>query len=148
MRQIIKRKLFQKITSWFGMRKGFKFFHYGWDLRVYEDHPETGKPYGKKLKAVLPERCKFLRTVYQKKWGFTHVFKGLESGYTLKFIHVEERRFIKGQEYNEGFAVGYSRVTPYMKSKKFYDHLHFGVFKKLVARNPKKYCELMGIKYE
>ena len=129
------------------MRKGFKFFHYGWDLRVYEDHPVNGTPYGKKLKAVLPERCKFARTKFEKKWGFTHVFKGIESGYILKFTHVEERRFIKGQEYNEGFAVGYTVVTPYMKSKKLGDHLHFATWKNLVARNPKKYVELMEIEY-
>ena len=146
MRQIIQRRI-QKVTSWYGWRKGFKLFHYGWDLRVYEDHPVNGKPYGKRIKAVLPERCIFLRTKWQKKWGFTHVFKGLESGYTLKFTHVEARNYIVGQEYNEGFAVGYTVVTPYMKSKGYGDHLHFATWKGGVSRNPKKYAELMEIKY-
>ena len=139
MRKIVNRSN-QKVTSWFGMRKGFKLFHKGVDLRTWTDD------FKKKLIVVLPEDAVFIRSVYQKKWGWTHVFKGLESGYTLKFTHLEERAFIKGHEYNEGFAVGNTIVTTYMKKKKLGAHLHFEVWNKLFM-NPIKYFKKMEVSY-
>lgn len=141
MRQIIKRKI-QHVTSWYGFRKRFKLFHYGIDLRSWNDAKT------RKLIAVLPEDAIFLRTTYQKRWGYSHIFKGVDSKVTLKFIHIEERQFIKGQIYNEGFAVGHTKVTPYMRKIKLGDHLHFGTFKFKKPFNPKKYFKKMGVKYE
>jgi hypothetical protein len=142
-RKVIKRAV-QKITSWYGWRKGFKFFHYGVDLRSWNDAKK------RKLPAVLPEPCKFIRSKYQKKWGWTHVFKGLETGYILKFTHIEERNFVDGWEYPEGFAVGKTIVTEYMVKKKLYDHLHFSTWgmKGLKPFNPVIYFKEIGIDYE
>lgn len=144
---MIVRRHVQKITSFFGYRKGFKLFHKGVDLRVYNDHPNTGNPTGKKLPVILPEECMFLRSVYQKKWGWTHVFRGEESGYTLKFIHMLERKFVKKLIYGKNHIVGMTMVTDYMKKKKLGEHLHFGTFKYKIPKNPENYMTEMGIEY-
>lgn len=141
MRQIVKRAI-QKATSWYGIRKGFKFFHKGVDLRIVTDVKR------KKLNIALPEDCIFKRVVWQKKWGYTFVFKGMESGVTLKFSHMKAKDFTPFKLYEVGFNIGQTTVTPHMVKNKFYDHLHFETWKNLKPFNPEKYFKKMGINYE
>jgi hypothetical protein len=140
MRQIVKRAR-QKITSWYGVRKGFKLFHKGVDLRIVTDDKK------KKLNIVLPEDCIFKRVKWQKKWGYTFVFKGMETGTTLKFMHMKAKDFIPFKLYEAGCNIGQTTVTPYMVKKKFYDHLHLETWKFLKPFNPIKYFKKLEIKY-
>ena len=138
---IVKRDK-QKITSFYGLRWGKP--HKGVDLRVYNDHPETGRPTGKKLVCILPEDAVFLRSKFQKKWGWSYIFKTLgDRRYVLKYIHMGEKEFDVDRIYDKGTEVGFTAVTDYMKKKKFYEHLHFEVWRLLVVRNPVKYFDLM-----
>ena len=144
---IVNRKK-QKVTSFYGYRKGFKLFHKGVDLRVYNDHPQTGRPTGKKLVCILPEDAVFLRSKFQKKWGYSHIFRTLgDRRYVLKYIHMEKKEFDKDRIYDKGTEVGFTIVTEYMKKKGYGDHLHFETWKKLIARNPIKYFDLKDIQY-
>lgn len=138
---IVKRKI-QHITSGYGWRKGFKLFHKGIDLRSYND------TFTKKMPIVLPEKCKFIRATFQKKWAWTYVFKGIESDTTLKFTHMEEVEFYKDMVYNKDYELGYTTVTEYMKSKNLGDHLHFETLVYKLWANPIKYLELMEIPFE
>jgi murein DD-endopeptidase MepM/ murein hydrolase activator NlpD len=138
-KRIVNRAV-QKITSPFGMRWGRP--HKGVDLRVVNDGKKTP------LNILLPEYCVFKRSVYQKKWGWTHVFKCLEyPKYTLKFTHMDEAGFEKGREYEAGTVVGKTVVTPYMKKKGYGLHLHLETWLKLIPRNPLKYFNNRGIDY-
>lgn len=136
---IVRRKI-QHITSPFGMRWGR--LHKGVDLRIMNDS------FTKKLHVLLPEDCNFLRAVYQKKWGWTYVFKGNDSGNILKFIHMKKRGFVKDAIYHKNYIIGHTVVTEYMQQKKYADHLHFETWKFKVPFNPVKYFKKMGIEYD
>lgn len=138
MRQIVKRDI-QHITSPYG-RRGMRL-HKGIDLRSWDDN------FSRKLNVVLPERCVFMRVAWQEKWGFTQVFKGVESGKVLKFVHVDDKGFEKGVVYLQGTIVGKTRVTSYMEKKGYYDHLHFEVWTSIKVINPVGYLEEMEIQY-
>lgn len=142
MKKRIVNRAVQKITSFFGYRKGFKLFHKGVDLRIVNDGKKTP------LNILLPECCTFKRSKYQEKWGWTHVFKCLEyPRYTLKFTHMEMRLFEKGRQYEPGTVLGKTIVTDYMKKKGYGLHLHLETWLKFIVRNPIKYFENRGIKY-
>ena len=151
---MIKTKI-QVITSKFGKRFGFKFLHLGIDERIYDEN-------NPKLPAILPEECEFVRRKYQKRWGWTLVFKpcgeSATAGYCyLKFSHVENNeQFIPGYIYPKGKIVGHTVVTPYMKKKGYGDHCHFETWKwgkirnrdiKIVKlpRNPEIYYQIKDI---
>jgi murein DD-endopeptidase MepM/ murein hydrolase activator NlpD len=139
---IVKRRV-QHITSRFGKRKGFVRLHKGVDLRSWNDN------FNRKLNVALPEDALFLRVVWQDKWGYTYVFKGLESNYVLKFTHMGKSStdFREGQDYKKGTIISKTVVTEYMKKKGYSDHLHFETWKYKVPRNPEKYMTEMGIEY-
>jgi len=140
-RTVVDRKV-QKITSPYG-RRG-RPFHKGVDLRSWNDS------FTKKLPIVLPELCIFDRTVYQEKWGWTHVFLPCESGYyEIKFTHMEENKnLVPEMVYDVGKELGYTFVTKYMKSHGLGDHLHFETWiKKGEHSDPEEYFESMDIKY-
>jgi hypothetical protein len=148
---IVKRNL-QMITSKWGKRKGFRFFHFGVDLRSYTDDPrDSSKAIQPKLPIVLPEDCILLRKVYQKRWGWTFVFEPLESyekGYReLKFTHMQENNNIyEDGVYKKDHNIGFTGVTAYMIKKNYGDHLHFATKKKTLC-NPIEYFNLRNEKY-
>lgn len=142
----------QKITSPYGKRKGFKRSHKGIDLRTYTDD------FKEKLEIVLPEDCIFIREVFQDKWGWTYVFKPLDSPFfEIKFTHMGNTHLKIGEDYKKGDLLGYTLVTDYMRSKRYGDHLHFetwGYGKKLIGKgkkpvpiNPVFYLDIMGIDF-
>ncbi len=149
------RRDIQLITSKFGKRKGFGLFHFGVDLRSWTDDFKT------KLPAILPEECEFVRRKYQKKWGWSLIFKPLEDGGTagyceIKYVHVEDNEeFIPGYIYPKGKVVGHTVVTDYMKKKDYADHLHFETWRwgrklKLIKRpvDPEIYFKIRDISYK
>ena len=140
---MIKRKI-QVITSRFGLRWGVP--HKGVDLRSWTDNFKT------KLPAILPEECEFVRRKYQKKWGWTLIFKPFKTaGYKyLKFTHVENNdEFIPGHIYPAKKNVAHTTRTKYMIKKKWGDHLHFETWKygKIIDRpiDPEIYFEIRDI---
>ena len=141
---MIKRKI-QLITSSFGIR--WNKLHKGIDLRSFTDDFKL------RLPIVLPEDCEFVRRKYQKKWGFTLVFKPLKTaGYCeFKFTHVQDNdQLIPGQLYLKGEVITYTTTTDYMRKKKYGEHLHFETwrtaFKKLKRPvDPELYYEIRDI---
>lgn len=150
MRKIIDR-IPQKITSAYGMRNGRK--HKGVDLRSYTDD------FSEKLPVMLPEDCIFVREVWQEKWGWTYIFKPIESFFTeIKFTHVGNTSMEIGATYRAGDKVGFTMRTDYMVQKKYGEHLHFETWgtqkkrftksKKIVPVNPVIYFDIMGVEFE
>jgi len=132
-------RITQVITSPFGWRKGFKLFHKGVDLRSWDDD------FKKRLPAVLPEPCVFIRQRYQKKWGWTYVFYTVNKE-TLKFTHVNSKiDFEPGVLYSKNMIVGFSELTDYMKEKGYGEHLHFEYWPKNKPVNPVKYLDKNNI---
>ena len=126
---MIKRKI-QVITSKFGWRKlkGKPNFHRGIDLRSWTDKKD------KKLPVVFPEDCEFIRRKWQKKWGWTLIFKPTENGTAgyceFKFTHIaNDDKFIVGKVYKKGTILSHTARTDYMKKKGFGDHLHFATLR-------------------
>jgi len=140
---IVKRKI-QKVTSFYGVRKGFLRKHKGIDLRSYNDN------FTKKLPIVLPEDCILLRKVFQGKWGWTYVFQPLQTDYDeIKFIHMEENEnLILDFEYVKGFDIGFTGTTNYMIKKGYGEHLHFETWFNNKAIDPIKYLDLLEIKWK
>ncbi len=150
---MIKRKI-QKITSKFGRRWGRK--HKGFDLRSYTDDFKV------KLPVILSEDCEFIRRKYQKKWGFTLIFKPLQTaGYCeIKYTHVRDNdQLIPGQLYLKGEIISYTTVTDYMRKKGYGEHLHEETWRygrirktdiKIIKRaiDPEIYYEIRRIPFE
>jgi len=131
----------QLITSKYGPRWGG--FHRGVDLRTRD--AESWAP----CEIIAPERVEIIRKVYQKKWGYTIVVRGLDSGYKLKFTHVKPDIDVKpGRVFLPGETLGAPLVTEYMREKNYGEHLHFETWLKGTPRNPIKYFNKKGIDYE
>jgi len=137
---IVQRKQ-QVITSPYGWRWGRK--HKGIDLRVYTDD------FAVKLSVMLPEDAILERIVFQKKWGYTFVFSPLVSDYKeLKFVHMgSNQNLVKKAVYMEGFVIGTTTVTEYMRKKGYSDHLHFETWKDKDL-DPVLYLDRLGIDYK
>jgi len=138
----------QHITSPYGKRKLFSKFHKGIDLRTYDDN------FKERLEILLPCECIYLRSVYQKKWGFTHVFSPT-SGIAdeIKFTHITKIDFTVEKVYSAGTFLGKSCLTKYMIKKGYGEHLHFETWKKnekekLKHFNPIKFLEYLEIEYD
>lgn len=140
---IVKRDI-QIITSRFGKRKGFSRLHLGADLRTrLMSNP------GIKLPIMAPEDLRIVRVPHQKKWGYTIVARGLDSGKLLKFTHVSPTdKIIKEAIISAGAFIGLPMVTEYMKSKGCPEHLHFETWSKGIPHNPVKYMNDMDIPFD
>lgn len=145
--RIVDRKK-QHITSPYGKRKFFSRPHKGIDFRTYDDE------FKERLEILLPCECIYLRSVYQKKWGNTHVFSPT-SGIAdeIKFTHITDIDFVKGKVYSAGTYLGKSRATKYMIKKGYGEHLHFETWKKnekgkLKHFNPIKFMDPLEIGYD
>ena len=117
---MIKRKK-QKIISGFGLRvrDGKEELHLGVDLRSWNFKIWKRQP------IIFPERCVFLRR-YRNRWGGGCAYKGLESGYIFKSIHITlNKDIVKNGVYEKGEIIGYSEKVPGIK-----EHEHFEVLKK------------------
>ncbi len=131
----------QVITSKYGKRNGFLRKHRGIDLRSFDDN-------WKRVEILLPDECIFLRSVYQEKWGWTHVFETM-SGIVLKFTHMRENNeFEVDKNYDKGHCVGYTALTDYMKKKKYGEHLHFETWRPDGHFDPEFYLKREEIRYD
>jgi len=133
-----------KITSFYGYRKRFGRKHRGVDLRSWRG--------AKRLNIILPAECIFVRSVKQKKWGWTHVFMPTSGpADEIKFIHVDNnimKTFTVGNVFQKGCVIGQTCLTKYMVRKKLGEHLHFETWKKGKPFNPIEFIKYFGLDYE
>lgn len=92
--------------------------HEGVDIRTYDFERD------KLLPIVLCEEAEFLRQGVDGYGNDFIVFKGLESGLILRYVHIDiTEDFKKDTVYDCGSKIGYSKIGGNSKQH----HLHFSV---------------------